>query len=263
MKIKDKLLSCLGFKKSMPVDAYSFLDDEENFQKIPPFSKDAQDKKIVIYTCITGGYDNLQEPTFTKANITYIAFSDSDSLSSKIWDVRQIPESLKGKSNAYINRYIKMHANELFPNADYAIYIDGSVKITSDISSSLALINPNIGLATFRHCLRDCLFEEAKACLVLKKGNLKYIKKQISLYEKEGLPHHFGLFECTLLFIKIGENSKKLFDAWWSELCRSKSGRDQLALPYVVWKLKIDPKQIAVVGTNVWKSSRFTTSKHN
>lgn len=259
-KVSIRLKKTFGL---LPSDSFSvFYENKENYLNLKP-RFETNNKKIVIYTCVTGGYDDLPEPVFQKENVKYVAYTDNKSLKSKIWEIRDIPESLKGKPCPYINRYIKLHSNEFFSDYDFAIYVDGNVKVVTDITTYLGLINPEIGLATYRHCVRDCLYEEAKACLLLKKGNKKNIKKQIKQYKKEGLPAHFGLFECTLLFIKIGEKSEQLFDLWWDELIRSNSGRDQLALPYVVWKLKLNPNDIAVVGTNVWLSKRFSVIPHN
>lgn len=258
-RVQNKL-----FKQDSPIDAFNVQDvDESNYQNLKPFDKDACNKKIAIYTCVTGGYDQIPEPVLNKKNIEYFAFTDSSAFSSQIWKKKDIPEHLLGKDNSYINRYIKLHPHEFFPDYDFVIYIDGNVKLISDITKDLELVNPNIGLATFRHCVRDCAYEEAKACLILNKGNKKQIKSQMRRFEKEGFPHHFGLFECTLLFAKICDESKQIFANWWNELISSQSGRDQLALPYVVWKMKLDPKNIAVIGTNVWLTNKFIISNHN
>lgn len=261
--IWKRIIIKLNKLRPLAVDAYPFEDDKENFQNKTPFIENLSGKKIVIYTCITGGYDNLLDPEFVNKNVKYVAFTDNISAKSDIWEVRNIPDFLADKPNSFINRYIKFHANELFADYDYAIYIDGNIKITSDLTCLLTLINPKIGLATYRHCLRDCFYEETKACLYGTKGNPRYIKKQIKRYKKEGFPPHFGLLECTLLFIQIGDNSKLLFSNWWDEFTKSRSGRDQLALPYTIWKMKLNPKDIAVIGTNVWKAKRFVATPHD
>ena len=258
-KYAFKRLSC----PKLPKDVHSVHEvDQENYLNLEPFDKTAPEKRVVIYTCITGGYDHLTEPVFQKDNVDYVAFTDSESATSKTWNIRKIPEKLLGNNNSYINRYIKLHPHEFFAEYDYAIYIDGNVKVVTDITTLLSLINPKYGLATFRHCIRDCAYEEAKVCVFLNKGNKKQIKKQISRFEKEGFPHHFGLFECTLLFVKIGKESQAIFEAWWNELDGSQSGRDQLALPYCIWKLGIKHEEIAVLGTNVWLSKKFTVYSH-
>lgn len=221
-----------------------------------------ENKKIAIYSCIIGNYEKAKEYPFKDKRCDYFLFTDNVSIKSDFWRVKPIPDSLTGKSKTYINRYIKMHPNELFSNYDYVIYVDGSVLITGDIIRLLSTIDKSVGMSGHRHSLRDCVYDEAVACFATRRGNKKNIKKQMSYYKKSGFPRHFGLIECTLLFTKIGEESAHIYNLWWDEFIRSKSNRDQLALPFVFWKLGIDPKMAMVVGTNILNSNDFIVFPH-
>ena len=140
---------------------------KENIKKEKP--------KIVVYSCITGDYDIIFEPVCTFENIRYVMFTDNPKLKSKNWEIRLIDNKYKQDNNVLTNRYIKLHPQELFKNSiyDYAIYIDGNVKVIGDLTEMTYSVNKKTGLSFHRHVLRDDIYKEAKVCILLKKGNKK------------------------------------------------------------------------------------------
>ena len=46
---------------------------------------DVEGKKIAVYTCIVGDYDELLEPVYVNPNIEYFAFTDQVVKSDSIW----------------------------------------------------------------------------------------------------------------------------------------------------------------------------------
>lgn len=211
------------------------------------------DFKIVIYTCITGNYDNIEEPLLLEQGCDYILFSNNKDIQSINWKIQEIPENImKLEDNAKINRYIKMHPKQLFKDYDYAIYIDGNIKIVSELSQLIKKINRNTGLAIHRHCANTCVFDEVKTCRAYGKGNYKKLRKQVDRYKKEGFPKNYGMLECNILVSDLKNNmSEKIFDEWWNEYINSESMRDQIALPYVLWRNKILVNDIGMLGNNV------------
>ena len=222
-----------------------------------------QDKKVIIYSCITGGYDDPVEPLFHSANIEYAMFTDSAKHSVPGWTYLGIPTKIQGSSKHYQNRYIKMHPFELFPNADYACYIDGNVCPVSDLSIYVEQINPTAGIAMHKHSTRDCIYEELKACLALKKGNAQQLVKQINQYRKDGFPERYGMLECNVIVVNLhNEIAKKIFEDWWAEQEKWGSMRDQIALPYVLWKNNIAIGSVAKLGQIVYRNPKVTIKEH-
>ena len=222
------------------------------------------EKRIVVYTCVTGSYDLIDEPVYQDKAIEYVAFTDADptKVMAPGWQIKQVPGFLLKKKPSYINRYLKFHPNEFFADYDYAIYIDGNVIITGDIKPLLTCINSETGLAMHTHSLRNCVYEEAKQLLKIGRGNAQAIKSQIQDYKSEGFPVEFGLLECTVIFTKIGLESKRIYDLWWEEFVRSNSQRDQLSLPYVLWKNRMTINSIGYLGSNVMNSPYFIVKAH-
>lgn len=225
--------------------------------------------KIIVYTCILNDYDTLYSPLIETENATYVVFSDDTKITKGIdlWEYKPIPDKIKKKcnnNNTLINRYIKMHPHELFPDYDLALYIDGCLRVMSDITSLLDSINDTTGLAMHLHPKRIDIYEEAKACLKLSLGNKQAIKQLINKYNQEGFPHNFGLFEAGIIAIDLkNPNSQFIMDNWWLNLAASKTERDQLVFTYVLWKLNYKASDVGILGDNLNNNSKFRRVVHN
>ena len=221
--------------------------------------------KIAIYTCITGNYDKVCDPMLKCDNIDYYLFTDCN-VNSKEWNVKTIDEKSKKKyDNLVLNRYYKFHPFEFIDKEkyDYSIYIDGNINVVSDLTTLTLAVNNKTGLALHNHCNRNDLYDEAKACCLFKKGNSKKIKKQIDRYQKEHFPNKFGLFECNVIVCDLNNsNAKKIFDLWWDEFNLSDSNRDQIAFPYVLWKLGYSKNDVGCLGYNVYMNPKFRIENH-
>lgn len=220
------------------------------------------EKKIAVYTCITGNYDPLNEPVIKYPNVDFFVYSEKQRKSEN-WTYRPIPPNIMRMGNVLANRYIKFHPKELFTNYDFAVYVDGNVKVVADIRRLVKCTQVLSGIAMFDHCLRDCLYDEAEACSQYGKGNRQYIAKQVKNYMSRKFPPHFGLKEATVIFSDLNNsNSPKFFEKWWEELCESKSMRDQLALPYSIWSAGFDMSSIGSLGDNVYLNQFFRVYSH-
>lgn len=231
-------------------------------------NKDISQNSKVVYTCILGEYDKVYSPLIPTENTKYVIFSDNENIinETKIWEYRPIPEKIKeicNNDNTLINRYIKMHPKEVFPEYDFALYIDGSIRIISDITDLFNRINNKTGLAMHVHPKREDVYEEAKACIKTKKGRKKYIKKQIKKYKKENFPEKYGLFEATVIAIDIkNENSQKILNEWWEEFFKTETYRDQLIFTYILWKNKYEFNDIGILGGDILLNPKFKRYMH-
>lgn len=230
--------------------------------------EETSEKKLVIYTCVTGKYDSVCDPLIWDSNIEYYLFTDEIDFYSnylRVWQVKTIPFDLREKySNSMINRYIKMHPFELFENDfDFAMYIDGNVRIVSDAMSLMCNTNNITGLAFHRHRQRKNIQKEAEVCKLLKKGNSKYLDNQIRNYIELGYPLNFGMYEATVFGVDLkNTNANKIMSEWWDEFVKSKSMRDQIALPFSVWKFGYRYNDIGNLGDDLYQNYVFEVKKH-
>ncbi|TDO94083.1 uncharacterized protein DUF616 [Halanaerobium saccharolyticum] len=191
---------------------------------------------IIVYTAIANNYDDLIDPKFISSNIDYYCFTDDMSMKSEVWNLIEFP--LDDLNSTYKNRIVKMLPHKYFSEYKYSVYIDGSIDILGDIEKLVNeyLVEGEYKLAVPKHPERDCLYEEAKACINLKKDNVEIIKKQISKYKEENFPKGFGLTENGIIFRQHNDPEViNLMQDWWDEFNKF-SQRDQLSFLYVIWK---------------------------
>lgn len=237
---------------------------DEEFEKDLICDSEYYKKKIAVYTCVVGGYDEVTDPVVINENIDYFIFSDHP-IQSEVWKQRNIPENvLELDNNTLINRYLKFHPKELFSEYDFVMYIDGNVQVISDITPLLKYTNNRLGVAFHAHSYRNSIYDEVDVLTkVYKRGNPEKLAKQIDGYRKEGFPDKYGLPEATIIITDLSNNSATIFfNFWWKEFLNSGSFRDQISLPYVLWKSGVSIKEITLLGNNLRFSSKFLVSAH-
>lgn len=228
-------------------------------------TKEIPNNRIVVYTCITGNYDNISLPYIKEENVDYILYTDNKNLKNNIWNVKQIPNSLKKlETHQLINRYIKLHPHELFKNKyDYAIYIDGNIKIMSTIKDLQFCINKKTGLAFHRHRTRNDVYNELVACKLIGRARATDCNKQIKNYQKMKLPKNFGLFECNAFIVDLNnKNCEKIFIDWWEDFFVEPTKRDQPSLIYSLWKNNFTSADVGVLGNDIYLNPKFRIGNH-
>lgn len=132
-----------------------------------------------------------------------------------------------------------------FEEYDYSIYVDAKMRVIGDMKDYIDVYGKNAAMLCFPHFVRDCCYEEAKACIIAQKVRCseEEINRQMEEYRKEGFPEHFGLIDSCCMVRKHDDALvKETMELWWKEIMRWESRRDQLSFNYVCWKtgLKYD-----------------------
>ena len=87
---------------------------------------------------------------------------------------------------------------------------------------------------------------------------------QIERYVSEGFPLDYGLLECNVIAADLHSRlGRRIFSNWWDEFLASGSMRDQLALPYVLWKLGISFESAATMGRNAYADTKIFIAEHS
>lgn len=194
--------------------------------------------KTVCYTCITGGYDTLHDPLNPSADIDYICFTDSaDTMVSVVWKFRQIPAELNHLSNVLKQRAIKICPHRYLSEYDVSVWVDGNITIIGDLNKFISQYDlAKSSFYTRIHPTRNCIYDEAKACIAFGKDRPSIIDAQMSRYQEDGYPYNLGLAEtCVLLRAHTDIHCAILGNYWMTELLGG-SYRDQLSFNYVCWK---------------------------
>lgn len=200
-----------------------------------------KEPKIVVYTCITGGYDGLIEPTVITPGVDYICFTDDATLKSKNWEIRPMPEELKDLSAVKQQRGVKILAHRYLPDYDISIWVDGAVIVKGNINEFLKLLDlKHYSVFIPEHPVRKCIYKEKDACIVAKKikgDGIQLAERQMKRYKEDGFPANCGLVQTNVMIRRHNtQYCKDLMEKWWSEL-KEYSHRDQLSFNYALWKL--------------------------
>lgn len=197
--------------------------------------------KIVCYTAIVGPYDQLREVKVKSDGIDYVCFTDQPFVSNT-WQIRPIPDELKFLSNVKKQRVIKICPHRFLSEYDISIWIDGNLQVKRDLNEFVAQydLSKNV-LYTRVHPVRDCIYDEAKKILELKKDTAESINAQVERYRAMGYPAHIGMSETCVLLRKHNDIKCKLFcNAWATELLLN-SHRDQMSFNFICWRDKFLP----------------------
>lgn len=223
-----------------------------------------KEKRVVVYSCITNGYDSLKNPLLYDDSLDYFLISDIHPLKNTVWQHLDIPQSAGNLMGGMVNRFCKLNPFLFFPDYDFSIYIDGNIEIVSDVRNLCSIAHEsNIGIAMHLHNNRDCVYNESSICKLYKRGNLESIENQMTRYRREKFPEHFGMVEATIIIVDLkNEIAKKIMQDWWLELKQSGSGRDQLSFPYVLWKNGFNLSDVGCLGNNRKLNPKFRTRLH-
>lgn len=190
--------------------------------------------KLAVYIALFGDYDDLIEPKEKYQGCDFICFTDQKHLTSDIWEI-QLIENCELTPNM-MNRRCKILSHLFLSEYEWSLYVDANIAILGNPLDLATKYLTKYDMVVPKHFARDCIYKEAKECLIVGKTKYYETKKQIVKYENEGLPAKFGLGENNIIYRK--HNSKKiinLMNNWWDEL-NTQTKRDQLSLAYVLWK---------------------------
>lgn len=188
--------------------------------------------ELVVYTCITGGYDELSPVGAPEPGVRYVCFTDRAVADARGWELRPVPRSFGHP--VLENRWAKMHPHLLFEEAACSLYIDGNILLKQDV---LALSRDALArhdLALYAHPFRRCIYQEAAECAAIGHAWVWDFARQMRRYERAGMPEQAGLFECNILFRRHHAPAVvAVMQDWWDEFCHGVR-RDQLSLPYLL-----------------------------
>jgi hypothetical protein len=213
-------------------------------------------KKKVIYTCISGPYDALRDPKFINSEYDYICFTDQKFVSN-VWEIRPLPAGLEGLTQVKKQRKVKTCPHLYLKEYDFSVWVDANIDILGSVEEYVKANCPiEKGVfAVGEHPQRKCIYDEAEACVKLKKDTREHIDPQMARYRAEGFPKNYGLPQTCIVFRYHNDpRCIRLDETWWAEIEKG-SHRDQLSFNYASWKNQ-DVK-INYLDKNIFRSKSF------
>ena len=193
---------------------------------------------LVVYTAIFGAYEELIPP---KVVGRFICFTDGSVAPCDGWKLFQVPGELGPIKEA---RRFKLQPHRYLLDADCSIWIDANIELLADPETLAGAHLAHRDLALHQHPARCCIYDEARVCAEIGRDSADILEEQARLYRAAGYPADGGLYETGVLLRHHTAEVARMNDAWWAEV-QALSGRDQVSLPYVLWKLGMEPGLIA------------------
>ncbi|MFA0052854.1 hypothetical protein AB4403_17655 [Vibrio breoganii] len=185
-------------------------------------------KKYVVYTVVTDGYDNVNPIKNPNKEVDYVLVSNEPIPDVEGWTTVIKNSRLK---NTIFNRNFKINPDVLFPHYEQSIYIDGNIEIVGDIEEFILSIPPDTKMALFDHPLHKTAKQEFEAIVKMGYANYNSAFEQYKDYETFYTVQD-RFFECNIIYRKHNDPSVILaMRTWWSEFL-SGIKRDQLSMHY-------------------------------
>jgi hypothetical protein len=199
-------------------------------------------ERVVVYTAIFGGYDRLRPPERVTRDVEWICFSDRQ-LNVPPWQVHVV--RTKQPSASRENRWYKVLAHQVFPEADWTLYLDGSLALRREPRNTIHAIleDDRSGrereLYAVLHPFNRDAYDEGR--WVLQKGlaNATLLNDQLARYRRAGLPERSGCAQCGFMIRRHTPAMADFERLWWSEIERG-THRDQISFSYAAWHSGLD-----------------------
>lgn len=245
------------------VESFWGFDITCEYRHIPKRIPRMQNKKIAVFTCITNGYDKLSAPQLVEDNCDYFFITDlpdDEKVENEEFYTRlNISEIIpigseytpKGK-----NRYCKSHGYDIFKEYKYSIYVDGNIMIVGKISELINKIG-NFGVAFHRLSYTNDVFAHAMSLAIRNRIRKEDAIVEMKKIAKEGFPFDYGVPECSVI---VCDNTNiiahRILDSWFVRYNQGQAKRDQLYLPYILWKMKISVDEVCTLPGN-WRNNGY------
>lgn len=209
-----------------------------------PSSSSSDRPRVVVYTAIIDDYDLPLPPRQSDPDVDYILLSNTPMPKARGWTVRPLPEPARDLPSGDANRWCKMFAHEIFPEYGYSVYLDGNIRIVSNLKALRdEFIASHAAIGLFKHPTRSTIDEECTELCASPRFSPEEkaaMLAQLNRYRGD-MPTGCGvpLSENSIIFRNHrATNLAPAMQLWWEEY-RHNSKRDQLALPWVLQKVDL------------------------
>ena len=223
--------------------------------------------RIAVYTCITGNYDKLNKLLVNEKNCDYFFITDApddEKIENEDGYKRISVDGLisnKDYSPKTLNRFCKSHGQSIFSNYDYSIYIDGNMQMICPIAHLYASRVGKYGVALHKHPNFDDIYVEAFSLSLRSRTRRDETTELLRRFAKEGFPKNYGATECNVIVhdhsSKIG---KIILGEWFTNYVDNRVKRDQLYMPYTLWKMGIRVEDVCTLPSNAHVNGFFDFS---
>lgn len=192
--------------------------------------------KRLIYTAVFGNYDRVYPPV-RRQDADHIIVTDRADVAVPGWTTMVVDVSRFATPKA-ANLHYRALMHRAASGYDTSLYLDGNLRLLCEpIALFEEFERSGAALGAYAHPQRSTVAEEARAVIALGKvRDTGRVKAEVDSYFADGFPDDVPLLWAGVVL--KDHRSPKLDGAMelWSTLYQRHLTRDQLSLPYIVWK---------------------------
>jgi len=195
----------------------------------------------VIYTVLSGNYDDLRQPEVIVPGWDYICFSnDIPEKQIGIWQIRRF--NYHHEMPVRESHYPKLNPHLVLPEYECSLYLDAKVAFRKILSDRLPELLDKVSLAMIPHPERNCVYQEAMLLTAWTVGEPDLIYWQTRYLLSNHFPAKSGMYDTAAIFRRHNQAAIIHFsEVWWDFYCHF-SSRDQMGVTWALQQAKLKPE---------------------
>lgn len=217
--------------------------------------------RVVVVSANFGGRDEPAPAPASSDVDDFVLFTDGEPVEG--WHTVAVdPSAIRDWGGPRMAaRRIKTLALELL-EADVVLWVDGRIRVQGlPLRPLLRKALRGTDIAGYPHPWRDCAYDEASECSRLGLVEPEAVRNQVEGYGREGFPQGAGLQNTMVLARRRTKTTVELGRRWWDEISRH-TPRDQVSLPFVLWRMGLRFGQLGRDVYRVGSSPYFERGGH-
>ena len=206
----------------------------KEYKKCIPSNTSMKTDPLIIYTAITGDYDDLKSPIFIDSKVKYICFTNNPKLFSDKWEIRYVSDP--SLSNVQLARKIKTLPFEFMDIDTNLLWVDAKYSILSDLRKYISRYLRKSSILCFPHFVRNNVCDETIELLQLYPYMKEKLIMQTGKYLLEGFKDDYGLYDTGCIYRDFSDEKVYIMMRQWWDNLKKYTHRDQVSFPYVCWK---------------------------
>jgi hypothetical protein len=195
----------------------------------------------VVFSAQFGSTDLVLPPLAGNPELDFVVMASSNLRVPPPWKLRRVDAPSNVSTDRLRNRWCKIHASRLLSDYDFSIYVDTHLQVVGDLQpliSNFLESRADIGLLShpYSRSVEQEVARSLRTGRITEDDHRLNWPTQSRRQAEAGFRDDYGLYFCTVVLRHHARDSVRILeDEWWLELSQGVT-RDQVALPYVLWK---------------------------
>jgi len=185
---------------------------------------------MIIYTCITNGYDEIPDSHYYDPDVQYVCFTDGTIEHKGPWEFREIP--IEHDCPRRRSAYVKINPHKVFPKGSKVVWVDGCYQMTEKFveQSRKYLETP---FTIMRHPCKFSYLDEVLEGFLASMNSWDDVIEISTKLKEDGDYVFFKYCSPVLAYMwrEVNDEYERFGDLWW-EWSLIGPNRDQISFDY-------------------------------